>query len=148
MNQYNLHHHTPECLHCKTKESVSRVRGKLIYPQLKRLHKRWYWLCNCGAYCGSHQASGAPLGHPADRQTRLARQRAHAAFDPLWKDSAMTRNEAYIWMQSAMGLPEKLCHISMFTKKQCDSLVTKVGLYTSRNISEKTKSFIDSDDIL
>ena len=41
----------------------------------------------CDATHGAHETTGEPLGVPGDRDTRLARQRAHAAFDPLWENA-------------------------------------------------------------
>lgn len=47
-----------------------------------------------------------------DAETHEARQKAHEAFDPLWKTGRMTRNEAYSALQWATGLSEKNCHMA------------------------------------
>lgn len=46
------------------------------------------WLCRpCHAWVGVHTNDGLnrPLGRLADTELREWKQRAHAAFDPLWK---------------------------------------------------------------
>ena len=46
--------------------------------------------------------------------TRRRRAMCHAAFDPLWKRGAMTRNEAYKALAEAMQIDYDDCHIGMF----------------------------------
>ncbi len=51
--------------------------------------------------CGLWSWDGKPL---VSAETHLARQRAHAAFDPLWKSGKMTRSGAYRWLQCLVGV--------------------------------------------
>ena len=79
----------------------------------------------CKAAHGAH-ADGQPLGIPADKPTKDARIRAHAAFDRLWKETRMTRSDAYGWMRGEMGLSRDDAHIGRFTISQCEDLIRKV----------------------
>lgn len=79
---------------------------------------------------GSHGAhpDGKPMGTPATASVRAARIKAHDAFDRLWKpmQSRMTRTDAYLWMQSALGLSSKEAHIAFFNQAQCEVLIAKI----------------------
>jgi ssDNA-binding Zn-finger/Zn-ribbon topoisomerase 1 len=82
--------------------------GCSTYPECKGTH-------------GAHP-DGKPLGVPANRETKDARIRAHAAFDRLWKGGPMSRREAYRWMRKKMDMSASEAHIGKFTKEQCDQL--------------------------
>lgn len=81
---------------------------------------------DCDGKHGAHQATGEPLGIPADRATRRARIEAHDAFDLVWKTGKMSRRSAYRWMQKAMNLSRDEAHIGRFTKEQCQRLINAV----------------------
>ncbi len=83
---------------------------------------------DCDMLVGCHPGTTEPLGHPADRETRSWRIRAHDAFDRLWKGpgSRMSRPRAYRQLQRIMGLPEDKAHIGMFDKEQCQCLIEKL----------------------
>ena len=49
----------------------------------------------CDSYVGVHKGTNRPKGTLADRNTRDARMRAHAAFDQIWKNGRMGRSKAY-----------------------------------------------------
>ena len=95
-------------------------------------HGRSYgmiWDCRpCDAYVGVHKNSRdfKPLGRLANRELRGWKQRAHAAFDPLWLGlgAKMKRWEAYAFMQQAMGLTSEDAHIGKFTVEDCKNLVS------------------------
>lgn len=80
----------------------------------------------CRGTHGAH-ASGAPLGKPANKETKQARRDAHAVFDQIWKQN-LVRNRwaAYNWMRQTMGLSESQAHISMFDSSQCVELMRLV----------------------
>jgi ssDNA-binding Zn-finger/Zn-ribbon topoisomerase 1 len=112
-----LEHPCPECgsaMVLRTSK-FGPFYGCIEYPKCKAAH-------------GAH-ADGRPLGTPADAVTKKARIQAHDAFDELWKGGAMSRREAYAWMQRAMGLSKDDAHIGKFTADQCDKLKTLVGKY-------------------
>lgn len=85
----------------------------------------WYTCTDWPACKGAHGArwDGAPMGVPANKETRLARRLAHRAFDPLWARGHMTRTAAYAWLATRMGLPTDRAHISQFTAEQCHRVV-------------------------
>lgn len=71
---------------------------------------------------------GGSTSTPADGETRRARMRFHAMFDPLWKRGGVFRKGcgpgrarylAYGWLARSMGLPREVVHGGMFTLEQC-----------------------------
>lgn len=101
------------------------VMGREIYPFLKRLHGRFFYLCRpCDAYCGTHQADQKPLGTLANKTLRAMRMRCHDKFDKLWKTGEMSRHEAYKWMQDVLNIPAEDAHIGMFDEDRCKKLLT------------------------
>ena len=83
------------------------------------------WFCrSCTAAVGCHPNTDVPLGLMADRATRQLRQKAHEAFDPLWKNTPwLTRHKAYGWLAKKMGLHIDHCHISWFDKNKCRKVI-------------------------
>lgn len=79
----------------------------------------------CHGVHGAHP-DGKPKGTPANKQTRLARIRAHVVFDPIWKQGILKRHEAYSWMRKAMALSRSQAHIAMFSEAQCEQLIRLV----------------------
>lgn len=109
------------CVECG--KNGSKVRGDRIYPHLPQFHKRAFYLCECGAYCGAHAKDERPLGFPAGPETRLARKRAHEVFDPIWRENYMNRPEAYKWLAQQIGLDRMRAHIAMMTRHQANRVV-------------------------
>ena len=84
------------------------------------------WICfPCMAWVGVHKNSPAnvPLGRLANAELRQWKQRAHAAFDPLWREGDMRRKQAYAWLAERMGMSRKQCHIGMFDVAECKRVV-------------------------
>jgi len=80
----------------------------------------------CKGTHGAH-ASGAPLGKPANKATKVARMQAHATFDQIWKQNLVkNRWAAYNWMRQVMGLTNSQAHIAMFDIEQCVQLMRLV----------------------
>lgn len=95
----------------------------------KNTHGYFYGCPNyprCSFKQTADQYTGKPKGIPADKETRMARVSAHQKFDPIWRSGLLGRTSAYKLMQQIMGLPEGKCHISSFTKEQCEMLVQKL----------------------
>lgn len=63
--------------------------------------------------CGMWSWDRYPL---ADAETHTARGRAHAAFDPLWREGAMTRSAAYRALSRELGLTKDECHMKLMDK--------------------------------
>lgn len=84
------------------------------------------YLCRpCDAYVGVHDGTDTPLGRLANRELRRWRNRAHAAFDPLWQKGPYRRrrNDAYAWLARKMGLTKEETHIAMFDVEQCKQVI-------------------------
>lgn len=117
------------CTYCKTTKA-DLVTGDVVYPHRADLAALYFWLCpDCGAFVGTHKNSEEhkPLGTLADKATRNARKRAHAVFDPMWKDGHMgSRVSAYAWLQDVLGLSKQACHISKFDEETCARVTQEV----------------------
>ena len=74
----------------------------------------------CRGTHGAHQETGEPLGIPANTETKQLRIAVHDAFDPLWLNGQMGRNEAYEWLADQLGIPKHECHIGSFDKEMCE----------------------------
>lgn len=109
------------CPYCKAAAVVAT--GAVIYPHRPDLAAKRFWLCEpCDAYVGCHP-DGAPMGRLANAELRKAKMRAHAAFDPIWKDGGCTRGVAYSLLAEALGLSGAACHIGYFDVATCDRVV-------------------------
>lgn len=119
----------PTCPYCN--DAAQLVSGNAIYPHRPDLYHLRFWQCaSCEAYVGCHRGTERPLGRLANAELRLAKQQAHAAFDPLWKFhtwgdgyQTMTRNAAYGWLADQLGIARAGCHIGMFDVEQCQRVV-------------------------
>lgn len=60
--------------------------------------------------CDLWSWEGAPL---VSADTHQARQRAHSAFDPLWKRHGIPRSEAYAQLAKELGLTPQQCHMKL-----------------------------------
>ncbi len=87
-----------------------------------------YWGCEnffttgCKGGHGAHP-DGAPLGTPADKETKNWRIEAHAVFDDWYVANNMSRSEAYEQLQKIMGLTPAEAHIGNFDAAQCQELI-------------------------
>lgn len=88
----------------------------------------------CDAYVGVHKGSCKPLGRLANYELRRWKNKAHAAFDPLWRVSldeklrdghsrSYIRNKAYKWLAKQLDIETKDCHIGMFDIYMCKRVV-------------------------
>lgn len=100
------------------------VGGSVIYPHRKDLYEKTFYQCKpCNAYVGCHPGTVNPLGRLANAELRKAKMAAHAAFDPLWKTGIKKRGSAYAWLQEALGIDKKDCHIGMMDVAMCNRVV-------------------------
>lgn len=100
------------------------------------------WMCKpCDAYVGVHKNSGnKPLGRLADKNLRNWKQRAHTAFDPLWKEKmerdgwtkTPARSAGYKWLSKELGIEPEKCHIGMFDIDMCIRTVNLCNPYNVR----------------
>lgn len=106
------------------------VSGKVIYPHRPDLLRLKFWNCApCKAYVGCHKKEGGngdgtnPLGRLANAELRAAKNQAHAAFDPLWRERGMKRGAAYGWLADKLGIHKSECHIGMMDVPMCRRVV-------------------------
>ena len=100
----------------------------------------WFYGCptwpKCDGTHGCHQASGLPLGKPADKETKEWRIKAHAAFDTLWKKEEggrFKRGWAYAWMAKQLNLTPEENHIGMMDIAMCRRVVAEVNLLKEKD---------------
>lgn len=112
----------PICPYCHMPSVY--VTGAILYPKYPRLHGKSFWLCRpCDAYVGCHAGTANPLGRLANAELRAAKMRAHAAFDPIWRDGKVGRTEAYRWLANRLGLSRRDAHIGNFDIELCNRVV-------------------------
>jgi hypothetical protein len=110
------------CPYCGGK--AKWVSGRTIYPNRPELFAATYYHCApCKAYVGCHKGTPRPLGTLADAELRRLRLEAHMAFDPIWKDSNVTRTAAYKWLSNQLGITPDECHIGKFDLRMCERAI-------------------------
>ncbi len=89
------------------------------------------YLCRpCNAYVGVHKSEPTvALGRLANAELRECKKKAHAAFDPIWKNGHMDRTAAYAWLSEKLSIERDLCHIGMFDVAECKKLVEVCETY-------------------
>ena len=79
------------------------------------------WLCKkCNAYVGCHNNTRTPLGIMANKETREWRKKAHAVFDPIWKNRILKRKRAYGFLQRRLGFE---VHIGEADVETCKKII-------------------------
>ena len=115
----------PVCPYCGLHSE--KVDGSKIYPHRPALHHKMFWACMpCGAWVGCYVGGDKPLGRLANKQLRVAKMKAHEAFDPLWCSGKMTRTQAYTWLSEKLGIAFHKCHIGMFDLAMCERVVNVI----------------------
>jgi hypothetical protein len=76
---------------------------------------------------------------PVDDATRRARHDAHRAFDQLWESGAMTRRQAYRWLQVTLGLSDDEAHIARLDVAQCAELTAAAKRITYDAVTKATQ---------
>lgn len=116
------------CQYCNNKAEL--VDGAVIYPHRQDLYIKNFWLCRrCDAYVGCHDKGKGgstdgtkPLGILANKALRKAKSKAHLHFDEIWKHKHMSREDAYSYLASTLGIPVSECHIGMFDEDLCEAV--------------------------
>lgn len=113
----------PQCPYCHAPSKL--VTGRSVYPHRTDLHAKKFYRCvPCDALVGCHEGTDKPLGRLANPSLRKAKQRAHAAFDPLWIGSpGSKRRKWYSWLAIQLDIPREECHIGMFDEAMCARVV-------------------------
>ena len=117
---------SPICPYCDRKSEL--VTGNAIYPHRPDLFGKFFYRCEpCGAYVGCHPGTQNPLGRLANAELRAAKQKAHAAFDPMWRgndrSAGKRRAAAYAWLSEQLGIAPQNTHIGMFDVDLCKRTV-------------------------
>ena len=111
-----------KCPYCS--KPAILVTGDVVYPHRPDLSEKHFYMCyTCNAHVGCHPGTTNPLGRLANAELRKAKQAAHAAFDPLWRDGKQKRKAAYKWLASQLGIHVNDCHIGMFDVEMCRLVV-------------------------
>lgn len=79
-----------------------------------------YWCEPCDAYVGCHNNTRNPLGTMANKELREWRRKAHAVFDPLWREGHMSRKKAYQRLKDKMG---HTTHIGESDVQMCKQII-------------------------
>lgn len=102
------------------------------------------WTCTpCLAWVGCHPGTENALGGLANAELRVAKQAAHAAFDPLWErkmkrdhcSKSHARNAGYRWLAEQLGIPIKKCHIGYMNLDECKRVVEICMAVTNKEAS-------------
>ena len=107
------------CIYCGG--TVELISNELVYGKIYG-NGLCYKCSHCDSYVGVHPDLVTPLGILANKELRGLRKDAHALFDPMWRNGAMTRTEAYTKLSKMLKIPKSKCHISWFDK----SMILKV----------------------
>lgn len=100
------------------------VTGRQVYPHRRDLYSKRFYQCKpCDAMVGVHPGTDKPLGRLADKDLRVAKMAAHAAFDPIWQEGHKKRGSAYAWLAEQLGIHVADCHIGMFDIAMCHRVV-------------------------
>jgi hypothetical protein len=115
----------PSCRYCGNESK--RATGADLYPHRPDLASSIFYRCRpCDAQVGCHPGTDQPLGVLADAPLRRARQRAHQAFDVIWRGKGprrIVRKEAYVWLSRELCLPLHECHIGLFDIFTCERVI-------------------------
>jgi ssDNA-binding Zn-finger/Zn-ribbon topoisomerase 1 len=98
---------------------------------LRRSHRLSMWFYGCQGYPSCNgtlpaEDDGSPRGRPRTRELQGWRNRAHEAFDCLWKDGHCDRGAAYSWLRAATGLSHKNAHMMKMNVEQCQTVIRLV----------------------
>jgi len=111
--------------------------GKVEWVENKQIYGKNYgksymiWLCKpCDAYVGCHNNTEKPLGTLANKETREARKKAHAVFDPLWVSGRMSRKKAYRFLSDSFG---KNVHIAQSNVATCFEIIETIKAWNTRS---------------
>lgn len=129
----------PRCPYCN--KPSKPVTGEKVYPHRPDLFKLKFYECEpCEARVGCHKNSGKPLGRLANAELRRAKQAAHKAFDPLWKDGPLKRTEAYKLLAQKFNKEE--IHIGELSVEDCAKVI-QYSVIIKENSVDQTGYDID-----
>ncbi len=83
----------------------------------------------CDSRVGVHTGTTQPLGRMANAELRHWKQKAHKAFDPLWRrklergGKGWSRAQMYTWLARQLNIPERAAHIGQMDVEMCRRVV-------------------------
>ena len=118
----DIQHSELRCGECESPMVLRKSRFGMFYGCTK--------FPDCRGTHGAHP-DGAPMGVPADKETKQARIMAHDAFDMVWKDRqknlgysrTAARGECYAWLAVELNIHRNDCHIARFDTDTCNRVV-------------------------
>jgi len=115
------------CNICGVQKSIILTDSSIIYGSSYGLI---YYCTNCRAYVGVHDNAhndhgekDAPKGTLADSELVKLRKVAHKLFDPLWKETNLSRKGAYQVLINVTHVSKERAHIAMLTKAEITILI-------------------------
>lgn len=112
------------CQYCR--QSTELVSAAEVYMYCT---EGFVLLCrDCWAYVGVQPDNKTGLGTVADKDLRLARNKAHLEFDKLYKQGYLTKSSAYEWLSDTIKIPRQFCHIAMFSINTCEEAIELVNI--------------------
>lgn len=145
-----------ECPYCHG--STHYIDSRHIYG---KSYGMMYFCHPCQASVGVHQGTDESLGRLANRELKELKKRAHAAFDPLFKDYPITvlihmdfpnelpehlkeasmRKKAYWWLSRTLDIPFEECHIGMMQTWDCEQVIAE-----SYEAAKRIDAFLDKQN--
>lgn len=131
-----------KCPYCGNQMHLRSADG--IYQE--NPDKKKLYVCTqypkCDTYVRLVDNTYQPIGTPANGSLRRLRDDAHKAFDKLWKQGYMSRDEAYQWMSIVSGLPRDYAHIGNFREAMCQLVINEsVRFIEARRKIERTDRY-------
>ena len=95
---------------------------------LRRSYRLDCWFYGCELYptCNGTlpaNSDGSPRGGPRTKELQGWRNRAHEAFDCLWKNEHCSRGDAYSWLRAATELSHDDAHMMKMSIEQCSAVI-------------------------
>jgi len=123
-----------KCPYCD--QQAEWVENKEVYG---RNYGKSYmiWLCRpCDAYVGCHNNTQQAFGSMADKATRDARMKAHAAVDPIWKSGKAYKGTVYKLLSKKLGYS---VHMGNASTKECEEIIKTAALLFPLSVSGEDK---------
>lgn len=98
------------CCGCNSETLAVLITGADVYPHRRDLSDVPFWRCpTCRNFVGCHHKTAErtkPLGFIATPELKAARQKIHAALDPIWQAKKKPRREIYRIIADKIGVDE------------------------------------------
>lgn len=103
---------TIRCEYCG-RPAVLRPASEIYHDA----HRKGYvYACSnypeCNSYVSTIPGTKTPMGTLANAELRQKRIKAHEAFDQIWQNGILSRDQAYRWIADIFCLPLYRAHIA------------------------------------